>query len=404
MVKGKPVQVSLALALLSAIALAVQPATAAPSLQQKFKHRPIVFVHGYNSASGVWGNMIDYAADYGYDRGELHAFNYSDLTYKGSRTEIEAIAKNRLAPYVTDLAKKSPDGKVDIVAHSMGGLVARAYLRWYGGAALTKHYVAMGTPQHGAAVANALKILCGAAFDVQCKQMQVDSDFIKALNSKDGPGPTPGPTKYATFRSNIGDEPYASACDELQLGWPWATLGNATNRVSPCIAHGDFYHDPWTQRRSLDFLQDSANTPQWVKTECTNLTHAKEKDNWVEAFVETCLVGRKKNNRTTVGPELSIRGCGYRRYFWKQWHYTGPNQSCFFHAVVDVAKNGNPAIQAGDNGPRRSRTIDTDFNKSDAYTGAAVYTDRYKSLHISAFHEGKSIDMPGWRSPSLAMP
>jgi triacylglycerol lipase len=41
------------------------------------------------------------------------------------------------------------EGKVDIVAHSAGGLVARHYVQRLGGASKVEHLVLLGTPHHG---------------------------------------------------------------------------------------------------------------------------------------------------------------------------------------------------------------------------------------------------------------
>ena len=54
---------------------------------------------------------------------------------------------------ITELCARTGSDRVILVAHSMGGLVARAWLRHYGAARVAR-IITIGTPHHGTALAN----------------------------------------------------------------------------------------------------------------------------------------------------------------------------------------------------------------------------------------------------------
>ncbi|MFD8596019.1 esterase/lipase family protein [Kitasatospora sp. NPDC059646] len=344
--------------LLAVLPFTVLPAAPAAHADAKLTHRPIVFVHGYRSNSGVWSGMIGYARSYGYHSDELYAFDYSGKT--PSDTPIEELGKD-LAQYVKDqkLLDRSPDGKIDIIAHSMGGLVARAYLKWEGGTSATTSFVSLGTPNHGTTAAHPW---CGTFVDKQCEEMGVGSDFITALNSG---SETPGPTRYATFRSNIGDEPVDEMCDSLVWGGYAATLQGAENHTTACLAHGDFYHDDWTRERSLNFLQEpswlsgTTVTPRQVYTMCNTLERLDGPDRWNEAWVQNCQIITNRGTSATVIPEMRVRGCGYRRSFLKIFYYASNSGLCQVDVDVEVYKDSS---QWSTTTPKAAREADRAFN------------------------------------------
>ena len=92
--------------------------------------------------------------------------------------------------------------KVDIVAHSMGGLSSRWFIRFLRGSVDVVHYVALGTPQHG------LWLACLAPPD-DGGQMCPISSFLGRL---DAGNDEPGPTRYTSiFSTADGIVPTSSA-------------------------------------------------------------------------------------------------------------------------------------------------------------------------------------------------
>jgi triacylglycerol lipase len=105
---------------------------------------PVLLVHGYGCNSGYWRSMskalrrasiTHYAIDMEPVLGTIDA--YALLIHRA----IESIC-----------AETGKD-KVVIVAHSMGGLAARAYLRDHGSTHVAR-IITLGTPHHGTALAN----------------------------------------------------------------------------------------------------------------------------------------------------------------------------------------------------------------------------------------------------------
>ena len=69
------------------------------------------------------------------------------LSYGPPLASIELFA-DQLAAKIAGIRAATGAAQVVIVTHSMGGLVARAYLRRYGGAHV-RRLVTLGTPHHG---------------------------------------------------------------------------------------------------------------------------------------------------------------------------------------------------------------------------------------------------------------
>ncbi|MFC2134420.1 alpha/beta fold hydrolase [Bacteroidota bacterium] len=101
------------------------------------------------------------------------------VTQKTDRIENYALRLNEMIDIVL---KKTNKDKVDIVAHSMGGLVLREYMRLFGTDKINK-VIILGTPNHG--VEGRIKNWCSIiGADNECSEMKPDSDFIYRLNSQ----------------------------------------------------------------------------------------------------------------------------------------------------------------------------------------------------------------------------
>jgi triacylglycerol esterase/lipase EstA (alpha/beta hydrolase family) len=90
--------------------------------------------------------------------------------------------------------------KVDLIGHSQGGLVARSYVKSYGGAGEVDSLITLGAPNRGTYVANLVGFLgfgnCLAV--VACQQMSIGSSYLNNLNAGDD---TIGSVRYTTFRT-----------------------------------------------------------------------------------------------------------------------------------------------------------------------------------------------------------
>jgi triacylglycerol esterase/lipase EstA (alpha/beta hydrolase family) len=118
-------------------------ASAATRIYPGSGHPPVLLLHGYGCNSGYWVHLMPL----------LDAARISHAT-----VDLEPVAGDidGYVPLVEQAVQKlcadSGAHKVAIVAHSMGGLVARAWMRAHGTAAVAR-VITLGTPHHGTALA-----------------------------------------------------------------------------------------------------------------------------------------------------------------------------------------------------------------------------------------------------------
>jgi pimeloyl-ACP methyl ester carboxylesterase len=127
---------------------------------------PVVLVHGVMCNAGVW---------YGFRRG-LAARGVSAvyaLTYGPPLASIELFAE-QLAAKIDDVLHATGARDVVLVAHSMGGLVCRAYLRRFGGAKV-RRLVTIAAPHRGSHHA---RFFPGRSLS----EMRPDSAWLDSLN------------------------------------------------------------------------------------------------------------------------------------------------------------------------------------------------------------------------------
>lgn len=106
-------------------------------------HRPVIFVHGLG---GHRGNFLPARAYFRLrGRSRTYALGFS------SGTEIPALAVelSRFIAEVVGVNGLAADAQVDLVAHSMGGLIARVSLEDSETRRRVATVVTLGTPHHG---------------------------------------------------------------------------------------------------------------------------------------------------------------------------------------------------------------------------------------------------------------
>lgn len=101
---------------------------------------PVLLLHGVLCNAGVWHGLARHLASRGIDG--VHA-----LSYGPPLASIELFAA-QVEETIDRILAATGAQQVIIVAHSMGGLVARAYLRRRGAARVAR-VVTIGTPHHG---------------------------------------------------------------------------------------------------------------------------------------------------------------------------------------------------------------------------------------------------------------
>lgn len=150
---------------------------------------PVVFVHGINGSSANFKVMIDRLVADGWPKERLSAIDFPDPKW-GCNTENADTLKAHVAKVLAETGAK----KIDLVAHSMGSLSSRRFVRDLGGAAIVSTYVTLGGPHHGvpSSCLNPLPVcvwkeLCGS------------EPYLTALNT---PPVTPGPAIWVSIFSH----------------------------------------------------------------------------------------------------------------------------------------------------------------------------------------------------------
>ena len=105
---------------------------------------PVLLIHGYGCNSGYWSHLTPLL-----DAGHISHASLDLEPILGAIDDYVPL----VARAVASLCLKTNAPKVVIVAHSMGGLVARAYMREHG-CQCTAHVFTLGTPHHGTSLAN----------------------------------------------------------------------------------------------------------------------------------------------------------------------------------------------------------------------------------------------------------
>lgn len=141
--------------------------------------------------------LIRNGHDHGHHR-HLESLNYSPLT-----RDIRAAA-GLLGRHVEEICARTGHHRVDIVGHSLGGLIARYYVQRLGGDRRVRTLVTLGTPHGGTAVAP------GAGVHPIVRQMRAGSSVIEELRT-----PAPGcRTRFVSFWSELDQVmvPVETAC------------------------------------------------------------------------------------------------------------------------------------------------------------------------------------------------
>jgi len=138
----------------------------------------VLLVHGYGCNSGYWHAMSKALL-------QAHVVHHA-IDMEPVIGSIDAYAL-QIHEAVEALCRDTGQQQIVIVAHSMGGLAARAYLRDYGSARIAK-VITLGTPHHGTALAQ-----FGVGINTQqmrwtaSEQEGLASDWLRQLANDEDP-------------------------------------------------------------------------------------------------------------------------------------------------------------------------------------------------------------------------
>ncbi len=144
-----------------------------PRIHPKMAHnpRPVLLVHGIIHNRSAFVTLKRRLEHLGWE-------NIYTMNYRTSHGHIFRMVED-LGHKVDSILKKTGAKQVDIIAHSLGGLVARTYMSLGEGRGKIKRLVTLGTPHQGTSLSFLAR---GIARGNLHQDLKIDSFLIKLLN------------------------------------------------------------------------------------------------------------------------------------------------------------------------------------------------------------------------------
>jgi triacylglycerol esterase/lipase EstA (alpha/beta hydrolase family) len=137
-------------------------------------NHPLLLVHGIDDTGARFKQMSCALRACGFD-----PVLAMDITPADGSISLEAMG-NQVSNTVRTLRQKAQCQKVDIVAYSMGALVARYFIQRQGGRSGVRHFISLAGPHHGTLTAFFRQ-------GIGCRQMRLDSALLQDLNAEADP-------------------------------------------------------------------------------------------------------------------------------------------------------------------------------------------------------------------------
>ncbi len=162
------------MALLVAIAMAREPRVDPVAQDQP---GPVLLVPGYGGSTTSLGHLAAALQAGGRDVTivELAGDGRGDL-----RQQAEVLEQ------AADQARqRTGAASVDVIGYSAGGVIARLWVKDFGGDAVARRVLTLGTPHHGTDLAGVASDFTPDTCPEACLQLSPESDFMRALNAGD---------------------------------------------------------------------------------------------------------------------------------------------------------------------------------------------------------------------------
>lgn len=174
--------------------------------------RTVVLVHGLGANRSVFYPMQ------GYLKLKGHHQQLSLNLPMGPSIESLAVMLQQ------EIDAKVKGGRIDIIAHSLGGLVARTYIQLLDGARRVDRLITLGTPHYGTHAAHFVP----SAF---VRQLKPDSSFLSDLNAR-------------PFPQQVACTSFAGGQDALILPQESALLAQSHQILMPKSGHNELLMSP----------------------------------------------------------------------------------------------------------------------------------------------------------------
>jgi triacylglycerol lipase len=152
-------------------------------------HPPVLLIHGF---LGTRGSMWPLEQRLGREGIVVFSFNLGTFNSRDIRTSAFLIHRK-----IEAILAQTNVKKIDIIGHSMGGLIGLYYVKKLGGAAKVRKLICMGTPMKGTWFALAGIATIGL-FSASSWQLLPKSRFLRELEQ----GPLPPEVDYYTIAAD----------------------------------------------------------------------------------------------------------------------------------------------------------------------------------------------------------
>ena len=190
---------------------------------------PVLLLHGYGCNSGYWSQLLP--------RLDAAGISHATVDLEPITGDIDGYAP-LVEGAVESLRAAAGAEKVIIVAHSMGGLVARAWMRAHGSARVAR-LITLGTPHHGT---------CLAAFGLGLNAAQMR----RAASGRAAPG------RAASGRAASGR---AARAEPPECAWLRALAGNEDPAARALVTSIYSHHDNIIAPQTSSELPGARNLP-----------------------------------------------------------------------------------------------------------------------------------------------
>jgi triacylglycerol esterase/lipase EstA (alpha/beta hydrolase family) len=200
--KGNRVSAIAAMAVVSAVIASLVTAPGGPlpgPMAAAATVDPVILVEGTGSS-----DPLVPAVDLNLLADRLEADGYTAFVFPLPGRGLGDIGETseQFAPFVDEVLAETGASRVDIVGHSQGGLVARYFIQFLGGAGKVDSFVGLATPHYGTRIADVAALYgvldcLGYPF---CQQVVTGSAWLAELNGDDD---TFGAVRYTNFASKL---------------------------------------------------------------------------------------------------------------------------------------------------------------------------------------------------------
>jgi len=207
---------------------------------------PVLLVHGWNGSEFTWPDVKMLAKFEKHMQRDIYFFTYRTGIVSGDFPPLEVL-EEQLGYYLANFKQ------VDVIAHSMGGLVVRQYLSHHTESPI-RRVVFLSTPHFGTGAAALLEALASvrAEGNLQADEIQPGSDFLWQLNLQEGQELADIETLNAYTTDDL-------VVNKISAWLPWAA------NVEVMGAHHDLPSNLMDYDFILSFLASGAYPPLAVK-------------------------------------------------------------------------------------------------------------------------------------------